>query len=401
MIEAFFVLTIFRKILDRLIYNDKYPSIEEKMSDSNIGARKGKNIRNHLFIIYSVINSVINGGMAPIDIQIYDLEQAFDSLWLEDCLNDIYDVLSEESRDDKLALIYLTNVSNLVTVNTSAGVTPMMELSRIVQQGGVWGPMECSNTVDKIGRECSRRGIYSYKYKNTTRILPLAMVDDICSISLCGNDSICVNTFIETQINMKRLKFHTPDDKGKSKCHQLHIGGNKEYCPQLKVHGTNMEKVISDKYLGDILSYDGTNFLNINNRVSKGNGIVAQMMNILNTVAFGPNYFKIALMLRQSLLISSMLTNSEVWFGLSEKDIKQLESVDILYFRNLFRVPRTTPMVAYYLETGSLTFSTIIKIKRLKFLHYLANIPENEMLKKYSLNNGGIPLEMTGLRRQN
>ena len=95
------------------------------------------------------------------------------------------------------------------------------------------------------------------------------MVDDICSISLCGNDSICVNTFIETQINMKRLKFHTPDDKGKSKCHQLHIGGNKEYCPQLKVHGTNMEKVISDKYLGDILSYDGTNFLNINNRHSE------------------------------------------------------------------------------------------------------------------------------------
>ena len=42
-----------------------------------------------------MINSVINGGMAPIDIQIYDLEQEFDSLWLEDCLNDIYDVLSE------------------------------------------------------------------------------------------------------------------------------------------------------------------------------------------------------------------------------------------------------------------------------------------------------------------
>ena len=87
--RGIFVLTIFRKILDRLIYNDKYPSIEEKMSDSNIGARKGKNIRNHLFIIYSVINSVTNGGMAPIDIQIYDLEQEFDSLWLEDCLNDI------------------------------------------------------------------------------------------------------------------------------------------------------------------------------------------------------------------------------------------------------------------------------------------------------------------------
>ena len=47
------------------------------MSDSNIGSRKGKNIRNHLFIIYGIINSVINGGMAPVDIQVYDLEKVF------------------------------------------------------------------------------------------------------------------------------------------------------------------------------------------------------------------------------------------------------------------------------------------------------------------------------------
>ena len=137
-----------------------------------------------------------------------------------------------------------------------------------------------------------------------------------------------------------------------------------------------------DTYLGDIISKDGSNNLNIMNRVSRGNGIIAQIMNILDTVAFGPNYFKIALMLRKSLLISSVLTNCEVWFGLSDQDIKNLENIDIMFFRRLFRVPRTTPIVAYYLETGSLTFSTIIKLKRLKYLHYLANIPETDMLKK-------------------
>ena len=216
-----------------------------------------------------MINSVINGGMAPIDIQVYDLEQAFDSLWLEDCLNDLYDVLNEENRDDKLALVYKANIRNNLTISTPIGVTSMMEIPRIVQQGGVWGPMECSNTVDKIGRDCSRRGIHCYKYKNNLKVLPLAMVDDICAIAQCGNKSFCVNSYIETVMKMKRLKFHTPDIKGKSKCHQLHVGSNGDLCPRLKVHGSRMETVSSDSYLGDIISVDGKNTLNVRSRVSR------------------------------------------------------------------------------------------------------------------------------------
>ena len=71
-------------IMDRALYNDYYSSLEEKMSPSNIGAMKNKNIRNHLFILYGIINSVINGGEKCIDIQIYDVKQCFDALWLED-----------------------------------------------------------------------------------------------------------------------------------------------------------------------------------------------------------------------------------------------------------------------------------------------------------------------------
>ena len=114
--RGIFILPVLRKILDKLTYNDKYPELDIAMSDSNIGARKNKNIRNHLFIIHGVINSVIQGEDRCVDIQVYDVEQAFDALWLEDCLNDLYDCLPEESRDDKLALVYETNVNNLVAV---------------------------------------------------------------------------------------------------------------------------------------------------------------------------------------------------------------------------------------------------------------------------------------------
>ena len=41
-----------------------------------------------------------------IDIQIHDYKQCFDSLWLEECLNDIY---SGGLKDDKFNLLYSAN----------------------------------------------------------------------------------------------------------------------------------------------------------------------------------------------------------------------------------------------------------------------------------------------------
>ena len=196
-----------------------------------------------------------------------------------------------------LALVYKTNVRNLVSVSTPVGVSPRMNIDRIVQQGGVWGPMECSNSIDKLGRICQERNIHQYRYKGVVNILPLAMVDDILVVNDCGLKYVETNSFIDAHISMKRLRFHTPDVTGKSKCHHIHVGTKNKWCPELKVHGTLMKKVENDTYLGDIIEGSGSNEMNIKNRVSKGNGIVSQIFNILNNVPFGPNYFKVALFL--------------------------------------------------------------------------------------------------------
>ena len=53
--RGIFNMVVFRRIIDRLIYDDKYECIDKNMSSSNVGGRKGRNIRNHLFVIYGVI----------------------------------------------------------------------------------------------------------------------------------------------------------------------------------------------------------------------------------------------------------------------------------------------------------------------------------------------------------
>ena len=162
------------------------------MSDSNIGARKKRNIRNHLFIIYGIINSTIRGKSECVDLQIYDLVKAFDVLWLDDTMNDLWDTLPPEARDDRLGLVYQTSITNNVAVNTGVGQTSRVNIPEIVTQGGTWGPMMCSNTIDTVGKYCEANG-QIFKYKNIAKIIPLAMVDDLLTVSQCGNNTISMN----------------------------------------------------------------------------------------------------------------------------------------------------------------------------------------------------------------
>ena len=85
---------------------------------------------------------------------------------------------------------------------------------------------------------------------------------------------------------MKKLRFHVPDSEGKSKCNKLHIGKTKMECEGLKVHGCLMKEVKKDTYLGDIISSDGKNTLNIESRISKVLGIVSQIMDVLWSALF-------------------------------------------------------------------------------------------------------------------
>ena len=135
--RGIFIVTILRSILMKLIYLDEYEVIDSSMSDSQIGARKGKNIRNHIWMVNGVICDVLSKGKKkPIDIQIFDYRQCFDSLWLEECLNDFYD---GGLKNDKLALLYSVNRNVKVAVKTPVGKTDRGTIRNVITQCDVFG----------------------------------------------------------------------------------------------------------------------------------------------------------------------------------------------------------------------------------------------------------------------
>ena len=189
--------------------------------------------------------------------------------------------------------------------------------------------------------------------------------------------------FINVQIEMKKFKLHTPGLDGKTKCHKIHIGRKNEFCPTLLVHDTMMPEAASDTYLGDVISGDGSNKLNIQSRVSKGLGRIAQIMSMVEKISLGRHYFKVAFLPRESIFLSSVLTNSEVWYGVTKADIEELYILDRSLLKRIFSAPNSTPTTALKLETGCMRIGTTIKASRVNYLHYLVKLTEEEMLSRF------------------
>ena len=161
-----------RTILDKLIMNDKHDIIDKSMSSSNIGARKGRNIRDHL--INGILNEALQNKNKNIDIQIVDIEKCFDKMSFKETANYIYEA---GVQDDKFIIMTKSNEKCQVAVKTPWGsLTDRVEMHNIEMQGTVPAPLKCSVQLDTLGKECMVTGEGLYKYKECLNIPLLLMI---------------------------------------------------------------------------------------------------------------------------------------------------------------------------------------------------------------------------------
>ena len=71
--RGIFRVSTLRSILDRLIYNSNYETIDSNLSDGNVGARKRRGCRDNIFVLSAINNSVLNDKSDPIQIQVTDV----------------------------------------------------------------------------------------------------------------------------------------------------------------------------------------------------------------------------------------------------------------------------------------------------------------------------------------
>ena len=121
---------------------------------------------------------------------------------------------------------------------------------------------------------------------------------------------------------------------------------------------------------------------NIKARINKGTGRANSIISMLEEISFGEQYFEMALPFRNSMLINSLLSSSEVFYGLKSKHIQMLESCDRSLLTRLFGVPESCSYEAVFLETGALPLRFILQGRRLLYYWTLLNKSDDELVKK-------------------
>ena len=375
--RGIFRVPIIRSILDRLIYNDEYQNIDEHLIDSNVGARKNRNIHDNIFVLNAITNSVINGNEESIDIQIFDVEKCFDALWVEECVNDLFEAGLD---NDKLALLYLENQHARIAIKTPEGKSDRVSISNIIMQGTVWGSLMCTTSMDKLGQLVYKNKDLTYKYKGVVDTPCLGMVDDILCVQKCSKDTVKMNAVVNAFIEGKKLNLSS------KKCHRIHVKNKKTRneleCPEVKIHNGKMNEATQEKYLGDLINTSGTCTKTIEERRSKAFGIVNEIIAILDEIPLGRYKMEIGLKLRQAMLINGMLYNSEAWHAITETDLRLLETVDEQLLRSLVKGHAKTPLEFLYLEAGATPIRFIISSRRLTYHQTILKREDSELTKR-------------------
>ena len=88
-------------------------------------------------------------------------------------------------------------------------------------------------------------------------------------------------------------------------------------------------------------------------------------------------------MLREAFFINGVLTNLEVCYGLTDKEINDLEKADHMLLRRILAAHSKTAIEALYLELGCIPLRFLIISRRIMYFHHiLLSRPKNSLIRQ-------------------
>ena len=81
-------------------------------------------------------------------------------------------------------------------------------------------------------------------------------------------------------------------------------------------------------------------------------------------------------------MIPLLLNNCETWTEIDDKSISELESLQNLFFRMTFQVPKSCPKVLFYWDTNTLSMKLRIWKAKLNLYKYLQDLPNDTLAKE-------------------
>ena len=113
----------------------------------------------------------------------------------------------------------------------------------------------------------------------------------------------------------------------------------------------------------------------------------------MEEIPLGKHKIRVAMKLREAMLINGLLYNSEAWHGVTKKHIESLEAIDQALLRNILNSHSKTPTEFLYLESGAVPIRWIIAQRRILFLKHIMNKHDQDLVKQVFLAQQASPTQ--------
>ena len=148
------------------------------------------------------------------------------------------------------------------------------------------------------------------------------------------------------------------------------------------VKNGRIERVKEHKMLGTWFDETGEYGINIRKKKEKLQFMISTIRNQGSPAKVGKYAIETRLKLAETVVIPSLLYNAEAFAYYKEKDVQELESIQLAILTGILEVPNTTPYCALLMETGWWTMRARLAYKKLMLYHNILRSDDKRVIKR-------------------
>ena len=359
------ISNILEEVIDRRI-----GAIVE-FSQGQAGGKKGASPVDHLFLLRGMITTAIEKKQ-NLFLTFFDVSKAYDNADVTYMMH----VMWEKGIRGKMWKI-LNNMSRNLTamIKTRYGFSRIIKRENGGRQGSRLSGRLFAKQMDILSETFIENDNLNFPVNEDFSIGCLEFVDDVMTCTLGKKNQNEALLRVDEFAQISKLEW------GAEKCEVMQVGRKVKVPETWTLGQKRIRNTTSYKYLGDTITNDGKNKINIEKRFNTVQAIIRQINTTASSDVMKGIESKVILELFHACIIPSFLNNAESWC-LSNSDEKELDKLGIRIIKRLFNLPEKTPNPAVIHSFGLLHTTQHIDQKKFMFLHKILQRPNDHWTKK-------------------
>ena len=334
------------------------------------GGKKGTSTRDHVFLLRGAITHALK-NRNNMYITFYDVTKAYDRADVEDMLVTAW----EKGLRGKLwRLMKNLNTNLTARIKTNDGLTRSIKRIAGGKQGGKNFGFLFAKMMDMMAEDAECDDGLGIKFSDL-RMSVLEWVDDVVTFAAGEDQQNHTLQFVNNFAVKHKLKW------GREKCNVKKIGHGRYIQEKWMLGQLEIDSCDQYKYLGDIVTRNGNNQKNIEDRQAKVMAMTRKILGLGGNEVFKNIQLKALLKMHNSCTVAALLTNSETWV-LNQSEKTKIERIELWALKQILDVPITTPTAAIWYITGFLMTTILIDKRQMLYLKTILDRPNEDWTKK-------------------